>query len=138
MIFRRIGVFLASVKNKTRLKKNKVINLAFTAHNHRDGFSLEKAFEVAALFTHFAPSWQNMMTADAWGKLVAKFKRGGLDSALDEKVSAKRGDVEAASFSFLAAYGVQLVGPAGAANVSDLDAQVSAAAIAREAAQVQE
>ena len=66
MIFRRIGVFVANVKNQARLQKGgKGLNLAFTAHKHRDTLSPEKAFEVAALFTHFAPSWKNMMTADA-------------------------------------------------------------------------
>ena len=37
----------------------------------------DMAYEVAALFTHWAPAWQSMMSAENWAKLVMKFKRGG-------------------------------------------------------------
>ena len=55
-IARRIGVFIFKIKEALRTKKSKKLNLKFFADTYRCKLSDDLAFEVAALFTHWAPS----------------------------------------------------------------------------------
>ena len=83
-IARRIGVFMFKIKEALRTKRSKNLNLMFFADNYRCKLPDELASEVVALFTHWAPTWQSMMTNENWAKCILKFKRGGLDSQLVE------------------------------------------------------
>ena len=108
------------------------MNLKFGAHEFRCKLSDDLAFEVAALFTHWAPSWQAMMSAENWAKLVLKFKRGGMDPQLVEKCSSKIMHI-ATDFRFLQAYGgVALT----IVPQESLNAQQEAAKLVREASLV--
>jgi hypothetical protein len=66
------------MKEALRTKKNKCINLKFLADSYRCKLVDDMAYEVAALFTHWAPTWQSMMSAENWAKLVMKFQEGRL------------------------------------------------------------
>ena len=103
-VTRRIGIFLFKLKEAKRTKRNKTLNLKFLAQNFRCQLSDDMAYEVAALFTHWAPQWQGMMSKENWGKCVQKFKRGGMDSQLVEKCGSKIMHT-ATDFRFLQAYG---------------------------------
>ena len=133
-ITRRIGIFLFKIKEAVRTKKSKTLNLKFQAHDLRCKLSDELAFEVSALFTHWAPTWKSMMSAENWSKCVLKFKRGGLDAQLVEKCASKIMHT-AADFRFLQAYG----GVALTIVPQDsLDAQQEAAKLVREKASLAE
>ena len=134
-IVRRIGVFIFKLKEASRTKKAKNINLRFLADNFRCRLSDDLAFEVAALFTHWAPTWQSMMTQENWAKCVLKFKRGGLDAQLIEKCSSKVAHT-ATDFRFLQAFGS--VAPQMPIAQDSLDAQQEAAQQARERAELEE
>ena len=54
-IAKRIGVFIFKIKEAARTKKSKNLNLKFFADTYRCKLSDDSAFEVAALFTHWAP-----------------------------------------------------------------------------------
>ena len=51
-VFRWIGIFVSNIKNAARLGKK--VNLAVHAHSMRDKKDIGPAYEMAALFTHFA------------------------------------------------------------------------------------
>jgi hypothetical protein len=72
-ITRRIGAFIFKIKEAMRTKKK--LNLKFFADTYRCKLSDEQAYEVAALFTHWAPAWQSMMSEENWAKLVEVQKR---------------------------------------------------------------
>ena len=73
--FRRIGKFVHAIKEAARLKRK--VNLRWNADALRCKLSHEDAYEVSALFTHWSPSWQAMLTPDAWSQAVIKFKLDG-------------------------------------------------------------
>ena len=73
-ITRRIGVLIYKIKEALRTKRTKNLNLKFFADTYRCKLSDDLAFEVAALFTHWAPTWQTMVTDESWAKCVLKFK----------------------------------------------------------------
>ena len=116
-ITRRIGLFIYKLKEARRTKKNKTLNIKFLAQNFRCQLSDDMAFEVAALFTHWAPQWQGMMSKENWIKCVLKFKRGGLDTQLQEKCASKVMHT-ATDFRFLQAYGGVTVQIISAASLS--------------------
>jgi len=118
-LVRRIGIFIFKLKEAQRTKKNKTLNIKFLAQNFRCKLSDEMAYEVAALFTHWAPEWKGMMSQENWDKCVLKFKRGGLDAQLQEKCGSKIMHT-ARDFRFLQAYGGVEVQITSAAS---LDAQ---------------
>ena len=111
--------FLFKLKESQRTKKNNTLNIKFLAQNFRCKLSDEMAYEVAALFTHWAPEWKGMMSPENWDKCVLKFKRGGLDAQLQEKCGSKIMHT-ARDFRFLQAYGGVEVQITSAAS---LDAQ---------------
>lgn len=129
-VFRRIGKFVHAIKEAARLKRK--VNLRFNADAMRCKFSHEDAYEVSALFTHWSPSWQAMLTPDAWSKAVIKFKRGGLDTELVEKCNSKVLHT-AKDFRFLQALGCQLA-KAVVVDTRTLEMQQAEATQAREAA----
>jgi hypothetical protein len=55
-ITRRIGIFLFQIKEAVRTSKKKTVNLKFGPQEFRCKLSDNLAFDVAALFTHGAPS----------------------------------------------------------------------------------
>ena len=122
--FRWIGIFIANLKNAARLQKN--VNLKVHAAKMRDQKDNTLAYEMAALFTHFAPEFQRVLSASAWAKLIAKFKRGGLDQELAEKVAHKDPNINVNSFRFLEGLGATLDRPAssvqGSADAPDVTA----------------
>ena len=134
-IARRIGVFIYKIKEALRTKKTKNLNLKFFADSYRCKLSDDLAFEVAALFTHWGPAWQSMMSNENWAKCVLKFKRGGLDSQLVEKCTSKVFH-KSTDFRFLQAYGS--VSPEMPLTEETLDAQQEAAQAARENAELEE
>ena len=83
------------------------VNLRFNADALRCKLSHEDAYEVAALCTHWTPLWQSVLTPDAWGKAVIRFKRGGLDTELVEKCNSKVLRV-ATDFRYLQTMGCKL------------------------------
>jgi hypothetical protein len=93
------------------------------------------AYEVAALFTHWAPIWQSMMSAENWAKLVMKFKRGGLDAQLLETCSSKIAH-GATDFRFLQAFGSAPV--QFPVTPESLEATQHEAQLAREKAELEE
>ncbi len=84
VLARRIGVFIYHIKDASRLKKK--VNLRFGAEKYRCNLSDDAAYEVPALFTHWAPAWQQMLTPESWQKLVLKFVRGGMDTGATGEV----------------------------------------------------
>ena len=133
-VFRRIGKFVHGLKEAARLKRK--VNLRFNADAFRCKLSHVDAYEVAALFTHWSPSWQAMLTIDAWNKAVLKFKRGGLDTELVEKCNSKVLHT-ATDFRFLQALGCQLA-KSVVLDSRALEAQQAEAVKAREAATLTE
>ena len=121
-VFRWIGIFVTNLKNAARLQKS--VNLRVRAAKMRDQKDIATAYEVAALFTHFAPEFQRALSASAWQKLIAKFKRGGLDQELAEKVAHKDPNINVNSFRFLEGLGATLDRPAssveGSADAPDV------------------
>lgn len=102
-VFRRIGIFIRNIKDAIRLRKK--VNLRFQAARMRDSYNDEQAYEMAALFTHFAPEFRGKLTDAMWLQLVEKFKRGGLDHELAEKVAHKDPRIRVDSFRFLQTFG---------------------------------
>ena len=86
-VYRWIGVFVANIKNAARLQKK--VNLKVHAASMRDKKDVVTAYEMACLFTHFAPAFERTLSVANWDKLVSRFKRGGLDQELAEKVAHK-------------------------------------------------
>ena len=84
----------------------------------------------------FANDFRKVLTEENWSKLVARFKRGGLDSELQEKVACERSEFKAAEFRLLAAFGVEVAAPE--VNVSILDDRQVEAEKKREEAQIAE
>ena len=124
------------MKEALRTKNDqKNINLKFIADSYRCKLVDDMAYEVAALFTHWAPIWQSMMSAENWAKLVMKFKRGGLDAQLLEKCSSKIAH-GATDFRFLQAFGSALVQIP--VSPESLDAKQHEAQLAREKAEMEE
>ena len=103
-VFRWIGVFIANIKNAVRLKKN--VNLKASAKTVRCDRSPEAAYEMAALFTHFAPQFMELLTEKAWQQVLDRFRRGALDKELYEKVMTKDPDLNVHSFRFMEQSGV--------------------------------
>jgi hypothetical protein len=103
-VFRWIGVFVANIKNATRLKKK--VNLKASAKTVRCDRSPETAYEMAALFTHFAPQFMELLTEKAWQQVLDRFRRGALDKELYEKVMTKDPDLNVHSFRFVEQSGV--------------------------------
>ena len=103
---RRIGVFLKNVKDATRLRKK--VNLKVSAGGFRCKLSDEAAYEVAALFCHFAPDFQRVLTASKWQECLQRFFRGQFDNELTEKVAHKDPNLTVESFRFLALFGAKL------------------------------
>ena len=50
-------IFIFKLKEALRTKKNKSINLKLRADSYRFKLAYDMAYEVAALFTHWAPTW---------------------------------------------------------------------------------
>ncbi len=103
---RRIGIFLKNIKDNKRLRKR--INLKVMAANLRDKMTDEVAYEIAALFCHFAPDFQRILTPEKWQECLQRFFRGQFDAELSEKVSHKDPDLNIESFRFLALFGAKL------------------------------
>ena len=132
MVTRRIGIFVNNIKAHARSKKKGT--LRFLADSFRDSCSADCAYEISAVFTHFAKEWRSSVSAENWTKIVQKFKRGGLDAELIEKVSAKRPDIQFSEFRFLQFYGVEpTIKPS-----SSIEEAVEIAAQSRETKQIDE
>jgi hypothetical protein len=113
----------------------KKVNLKFRAHTMRDPMSDEQAYEASALFTHFAPAFQAILTQAMWLQLVEKFKRGGLDHELSEKIAHKDPKITVESFRFLQTFGGQVVQRSGG-PVENLDVAECAAVDANESSEL--
>jgi hypothetical protein len=113
----------------------KKVNLKFQAARMRDTMSDDQAYEAAALFTHFALEFQARLTHPMWAQLVEKFKRGGLDHELSEKIAHKDPKITVDSFRFLQTFGAEVVQRSGG-PVENLDAAECAAMDASEASEL--
>ena len=56
---RRIGIFVKNIEDAIRLKKK--FNLRFQAARFRVAHNEEQSYEIAALFSHFAPDSQRLL-----------------------------------------------------------------------------
>ena len=104
---RRIGIFLKNVKDAQRLRKK--INIKTMAGSLRDKMSHEVAYEIAALFCHFASEFQRVLSAAKWEECLQRFFRGQFDAELSEKVSHKDPNLVITSFRFLSLFGAKLL-----------------------------
>ena len=84
---RRIGIFLKNVKDAQRLRKK--VNIKTMAGSFRDKMTHEVAYEIAALFCHFASEFQRVLSAAKWEECLQRFFRGQFDAELSEKVAHK-------------------------------------------------
>ena len=78
---------MKNIKDALRLKKK--FNLRFQAARFRDTHNEEQSYEIAALFSHFTPDFQTLLSPDAWDDVQSRFFRGTLDAEFLEKVSIK-------------------------------------------------
>jgi len=117
--------------------KKKGFNLTYQLRLHsskyRDDETPLTGYKVAALFSEFAPEWHKQISAESWSQMLNRFKRGGLDTELLEKVSLER-SVTASSFRFVAAYGADADPSVFLSTDEVLDAQQKAAVPKREEA----
>ena len=103
---RRMGIFLKNIKDGQRLRKK--VNLKIMANGFRDHKSDEVAYEIAALFCHFTPDFQRMLTPEKWAECLQRFFRGQFDAELAEKVSHKDANLRVECFRFLELFGAKL------------------------------
>ena len=68
----------------------------------------EVAYEIAALFCHFASEFQRVLSAAKWEECLQRFFRGQFDAEMSEKVSHKDPDLVITSFRFLSLFGAKL------------------------------
>jgi len=115
-ITRRIGIFLARLKEANRLGKK--VNLGFQSETFRDKLAPDDAWELAALFAHFLPEFVRNMSDSKAEELVSKFRRGALDQELLEKTRTKFANLEWRHFRFLAQLGVEGVAAASPSHES--------------------
>ena len=128
-IQRRMGIFLKGLKDATRLRKR--INLKVSAKGFRCRLSDEVAYEIAALFCHFAPDFQRVLTPSKWAECLNRFFRGQFDTEMAEKVAHKDPSLTVDSFRFLALFGAKLAERA-ASSVASAEKQESEALLAKE------
>ena len=102
---RRIGIFLAQIKDAVRLKKK--VNLGGNAQAFRDKHILEEAWEMSAVYAHFLRQFRAMMSEGKFKELEQKFQREYVDQELKEKARTKLPGLEWNHFCFLAILGVQ-------------------------------
>jgi hypothetical protein len=81
------------------------------------------------------PAFQATLTHAMWLQLVEKFKRGGLDHELSEKIAHKDPKITVESFRFLQTFGGQVVQRSGG-TVENLDVAECAAVDANESSEL--
>ncbi len=136
-----VGTFVSNIKSAARLKNNFNLKhmLRFSADKFRCSLPDDVAFKMCALFTHFAPEFRRVVTPENWAKLVARLRRGGLDSELQEKVAVEKPDLKLSDFRFLQAFDATLPSSVFSSSaVETLDAQQAQAELNREEAQLAE
>ena len=84
------------------------VNLKIMANGFRDQKSDEVAYEIAALFCHFTPDFQRMLTPEKWAECLQRFFRGQFDAELAEKVSHKDANLRVECFRVLELFGAKL------------------------------
>ena len=117
---RRIGIFVKNIKDAIRLKKK--FNLRFQAARFRDTHNEEQSYEIAALFSHFTPDFQRLLSPDAWDDVQSRFFRGTLDAEFLEKVSIKDPAITVLSFRFLQQHGVTTSRPKSSVQLAEIEA----------------
>ena len=71
---RGLGIFPKHLKDVARRKQKFYFRIM--ASKFRDSFPVETAFEVAALFCHFAPGFQRVLSLAQWAQVLQRFFRG--------------------------------------------------------------
>ena len=117
---RRIGIFVKNIKDAIRLKKK--FNLRFQAARFRDTHNEEQSYEIAALFSHFTPDFQRLLSPDAWDDVQSRFFRGTLDAEFLEKVSIKDQAITVLSFRFLQQHGITTARPKSSVQLAEIEA----------------
>ena len=133
-----VGTFNHNLKNAAHLKRNFNMKqqIKFNAERYRSKVADDVVFKMCSLFTHFADDFRKVLTEENWYKLVARFKRGGLDSEMQEKAACERSELKVTEFRFLAVFGVEVAAPE--VDVSLLDDRQMHAEAKREEAQIVE
>ena len=98
---RRIRIFFKSLKNAARLKRSKF----------RDSLPTETTFAVAALFCHFAPDFQRVLSPGQWAQVLQRFFRGQFDAEFTEKVAHKDPNLNVQLFRLLLMFGATIEVP---------------------------
>jgi hypothetical protein len=117
---RRIGIFVKNIKDAMRLKKK--FNLRFQAARFRDTHNEEQSYEIAALFSHFTPDFQRLLSPAVWEDTQSRFFRGTLDAEFLEKVSIKDPTITVLSFRFLQQHGITTSRPLSSVQLSEIEA----------------
>ena len=103
---RRMGIFVKNIKDAQRLRKK--VNLKVLSAGFRDSRGDEVAYEIAALFCHFAPAFERILTPAKWKECCQRFFRGSFDAEMAEKVAHKDPNLTVESFRFLELFGAKL------------------------------
>ena len=112
--------FVKNIKDAIRLKKK--FNLRFQAARFRDTHNEEQSYEIAALFSHFTPDFQRLLSPDAWDDVQSRFFIGTLDAEFLEKVSIKDPAITVLSFRFLQQHGVTTSRPKSSVQLAEIEA----------------
>ena len=117
---RRIGIFVKHVKDAIRLKKK--FNLRFQSARFRDMHNEEQSYEIAALFSHFTPDFQRLLSPALWADVQSRFFRGTMDAEFLEKVSIKDPAITVLSFRFLQQHGITTSRPQSSVQLAEIEA----------------
>ena len=123
---RRIGIFLKNLKDVARLPKK--FSLRMLASKFRDSLPTETAFEVAALFCHFAPDFQRVLSPGQWAQVLQRFFRGQFDAEFTEKVAHKDPNLNVQLFSFVPMLGAAIEVPTPV-SVAQMQRELTEAAL---------
>ena len=117
---RRIGIFVKNIKDAIRLKKK--FNLRFQAARFRDTHNGEQSHEIAALFSHFTPDFQRLLSPAVWEDVQSRFFRGTMDAEFLEKVSIEDPTITVLSFRFLQQHGITTSRPQSSVQLAEIEA----------------
>ena len=117
------------MKDAARLKKK--FNLRMMASKFWDSLPAETAFEVAALFCHFAPDFQRVLSPGQWAQVLQRFFRGQFDAEFTEKVAHKDPNLNVQLFRFLPMFGAKIDVPTPV-SVAQMQRELTEAALDNE------
>ncbi|CAE7613589.1 unnamed protein product [Symbiodinium natans] len=135
-IRRKVQMFLFKLQDARRLRKK--INLTTGASALRDQKDPESAWGISAIFAHFLPEMQKLVTPTQLETLQVKFARGYLDAELLEKFRVMTPKLQVQNFRFLADVGVKVLASVSQSqnSESEADLQLQKAEFAKATAKV--